>query len=177
MRGGDRILAAILRGQPRQIARPGTSPQVFFGEKRTFAIVLSLFWRRLRVRGKKVGEIAQRRNQLRSTNFPVCWSWLACMDTASLSAIGLMRVYVTPLSSPPSLALVSHVLLTPNWGLVVKTIEWRKPAFKRHCLPLGTRLTKSPQISLKNDARATYGKWPTIVTNNGLKSRLSAFSL
>ena len=43
MRVRDRILAAILRGQPRQIARPGTSPQAFFAEKSTFAIVLSLF--------------------------------------------------------------------------------------------------------------------------------------
>ena len=40
-------------------------------------------------------------------------------------SIGLMRVYVMPLFSPPSLTLVFHVFLTPSWGLVVKTKEWR----------------------------------------------------
>ena len=36
-------LAAILRGHPRQIARPRTSPQAFFAKKSTFANVFLLF--------------------------------------------------------------------------------------------------------------------------------------
>ena len=41
MHVGDRILTAILRDQPLQIARPGTFPQDFFTEK----VLLLLFFR------------------------------------------------------------------------------------------------------------------------------------
>ena len=41
IRVGDQILAAILRGQPQQIAQPGTSPQAFSKKK----VLLLLFFR------------------------------------------------------------------------------------------------------------------------------------
>ena len=40
---GDRILAAIFRGQPQQIVRPDTSPQAFFAEKKYFCYCFCVF--------------------------------------------------------------------------------------------------------------------------------------
>ena len=52
---------SVVSGQPRQIARPGTSPHAFFAGKRTFAIVfLRYFDDDCASAGKKVGKIGIR---------------------------------------------------------------------------------------------------------------------